>query len=147
MERGRLCRRIYARFRDLALIIPALTQGIPGSAEPLRMATKFRETMWFKMGEQQAEEAEAADAEQAPAALLPIEDRYTAEASAHDTKTFGLHTGMTDSIKAMRHVQIVESDDDVPMKSLVREMKRTKRAMLIGAGAAALCVAFAVYIF
>ena len=110
------------------------------------MATKFRETMWFKMGEQTAEEAEAADVDQAPAVQLPIEDRYTAEASAHDTKTFGLHTGMTDSIKAMRHVQIVESDADVPMKSLVREMKTTKKHLMIGVGAAAVCLAFALYI-
>jgi hypothetical protein len=116
------------------------------------MATKFRETMWFKMGEQAQEEAEkvaaaeAADEPSASVAMLPIEDRYGADASMHDTKTFGLHTGMTNPIKALRHVQIVE-EDDVPMKSLVREMKKTKRNMLIGAGAAVLCVAFALYIF
>jgi hypothetical protein len=65
----------------------------------------------------------------------------------HDTKAFGLHTGMTNPLQAMRHVQVVETDDDVSMKSLVREMKKTKRNVLIGAGAAALCVAFALYIF
>jgi hypothetical protein len=116
------------------------------------MATKFRETMWFKLGAQAQEDAEkaaaaeAADEPSASVAMLPIEDRYGAEASMHDTKTFGLHTGMTNPIQAMRHVQIAESDDEVPMKSLVNEMKRTKRNLLIGTGAAALCVAFALYI-
>ena len=77
--------------------------------------------------------------------MLPIEDRYTSDASAHDTKTFGLHTGMTDRMKALKNVAIAE--DDVSMKSLVREMKRTKRAMLmLGAGAAAVCVMLTLYI-
>lgn len=124
----------------------------PGLAEPGGMATKFRETMWFKLGEQAQEEAEkvAAQAEDQPSAsvsLLPIEDRYGADASMADTKAFGLHTGMTNPIKAMPHVQVAEVEvDEVPMSSLVKEMKRTKRHLLIGAGAAALCVAFTLYI-
>lgn len=113
------------------------------------MATKFRETMWFKMGEQIQEQQHVEQDDAAPSAsvaMLPIEDRYTADASQHDTQTFGLHTGMTNPIKALRHVQIIETDEDVPMHSLVKEMKRTKRHLLIGAGAAALCIAFAIYI-
>ncbi|MBA3503827.1 MAG: hypothetical protein M4D80_29905 [Myxococcota bacterium] len=102
------------------------------------MAKKsFRETTWFKMG--QAEE----DTSDEAVVPLPIEDRYTESATAEDSRAFGLHTGTTEYVATIH----IESDDDVSMKALVSEMKHSKRSMLaIGAGIAAACTAFALYL-
>ena len=67
------------------------------------MRAKFRETLWFKKGEQDAkvaDEAVAAGDLLAPQAvdMLPIEDRYEDDGSvaATDSVAFGIHTGKTE---------------------------------------------------
>jgi len=114
------------------------------------MVNTFRETQWFKLGAQDAQPAvETIDGDEeqpsATVAMLPIEDRYGGDVSAQDTASFGLHTGMTDRMKALDVVAL--GGEDVPMQSLVREMKRGgKRMMMIGAGVAAACTAFVLYL-
>ena len=107
------------------------------------MATKFRETMWFKMGE--APEPVETDGDEgepsATVAMLPIEDRYTGEVTAQDSKMFSLRTGTTEYVPL-----IANGDDDVSMDALVRELKPTKKIFAIGAGMFALCAAFAMYV-
>ena len=112
------------------------------------MSKTFRETMWFKLGEQDSQPAVDADGDEASPsatiAMLPIEDRYDGTVSPQDTATFGLHTGRTDRMKALDVVALV---DDVPMQSLVREMKSNKaRLWMLAASVAAVCSVVAFYV-
>lgn len=110
------------------------------------MGETFRETMWFKLGNAPAPEAEDGDEEEPSATvmMLPVEDRYGGGGvTAEDTAQFGLHTGTT---MAVRVISPVGEDDDVSMHVLAREMKQLTRAFAIGAGALILCAAFALYI-
>ena len=108
------------------------------------MANKtFRETQWFKMGSiEQAPVQDGDETEPDATVLLPIEDRYTGDASAEDTKEFGLHTGTTDYIQVSFKAQ---PEDDVSVKALVREMKHSKKLYALGAGAAAVCAVFVAF--
>ena len=90
--------------------------------------------MWFKLGGQEVEEK---DGEETPVPL-PIEDRYGGEVTAQDTAEFGLHTGKTEYLKVFKG-----GEDDVSMKTLVAEMKPTKRMFAIGGGAIAMIAALA----
>jgi hypothetical protein len=97
----------------------------------------FRETMWFKLGEAREDEGDEA------AVPLPIEDRYSGSVSAEDSKAFGLHTGTTEYLKTID----AEPADDVAMKSLVNEMKVSKRLIMVAAASlAALCSMVAMYV-
>jgi hypothetical protein len=105
------------------------------------MANKFRETLWFKKGDLDALEAEAAgaDAEKIGAVdLLPVEDRYLDDGSVNrdDSAAFGLHTGGTQFIRPIA-ADVVALDPVVP-KRLVRELKgqRTRIAALCASIAA-----------
>lgn len=100
------------------------------------MSKPFRETLWFKLGDVRTDEGEDA------AVPLPIEDRYCEDASADDTAQFGLHAGTTQAVRAMSTVEL----PDVPMKTLVREMRATRKALAIGASACAALAAFAMYL-
>ena len=100
---------------------------------------KFRETLWFKKGELDADEAIAAtDAEDdlAPAAadLLPVEDRYRDDGSLteEDRLLYGVHTGSTQHIEPIQ-----DGDEELAMddREIVGEMKRGRRPVL------ALCAA------
>ena len=81
------------------------------------MRPKFRETLWFKKGEQDAkarDEAVAAGDLLAPNAVdtLPIEDRYEDDGTvnAADSQVFGIHTGTTEYIPKARHSAFEISD-------------------------------------
>ena len=102
---------------------------------------KFRETLWFKKGELDAEAAaKAAPDDPAAVDLLPVEDRYTDDGSlcAGDSVSFGLHTGHTQHI-AMMLERGASGDsrcdgvDAVP--ALVGELKRGRRRILAALGA------------
>ena len=102
---------------------------------------KFRETLWFKKGELDAEAAAKASPDE-PAAvdLLPVEDRYTDDGSlsSGDSVSFGLHTGRTQHI-AMTSDRSAPGDepgtgaDAVP--AIVGELKRGRRRILAALGA------------
>jgi hypothetical protein len=105
--------------------------------------TNFRETKWFKLGSFADAQPTTDGDETEPSAtvmLLPIEDRYRddGDVTGEDSKMFSLGTSM-----AMKTVAL---DFEVPVESLVREMKHSKRRMVaIAAGIAAACVAFAMF--
>ena len=114
--------------------------------------TTFRETQWFKLGkqEEQAQQAPEQDGDEsqpkATVLMLPIEDRYAdrGDITCEDSQMFGLHTGTTEYIKLDK--DLAASGEDVPMKSLVREMKRSKTKLFaVCASVAAACTAFAMY--
>jgi hypothetical protein len=105
---------------------------------------KFRETMWFKKGELDAEEAQRAarnDDDLAPGAadLLSPEDRYLDDGtvSQRDSVSYGVRTGTTMSLAqvTVRAPAVAFSEDD-----MVREMRRRSRAcrLLLAAGLLAL---------
>ncbi|HET9991991.1 MAG TPA: hypothetical protein VFQ65_25855 [Kofleriaceae bacterium] len=117
------------------------------------MRTKFRETLWFKKGQQDAAVAETIEAGDAMAPdkvdLLPIEDRYQHDQgglSPSDSVAFGLHTGRTEYMPKLGAAPV--DGDEVDEGAIVRDLKRgrAKVIAMIGAGAAvivAVVIAFA----
>jgi len=107
------------------------------------MRRKFRETLWFKKGHQDAAVAESLEAsdpmEPDKVDLLPIEDRYQhdqGEVDASDSVAFGLHTGHTEY---MPKLDVVHSDGHaVDEGAIVKDLKRGRGKVfaMIGAGAA-----------
>ena len=110
------------------------------------MRTKFRETLWFKKGHQDAAVAESLDAADMMAPdkvdLLPIEDRYQHDqggVEASDSVAFGLHTGRTEYMPKLGAVPVEGPiTDQVDEGALVKEMKRGRAKVIaaISAGAA-----------
>lgn len=110
------------------------------------MRPKFRETLWFKKGEQDAQVAAEADPRDvmAPqkADLLPIEDRYNEDQeglSPLDSIAFGIHTGKTEYLPKTGMMAATDPDEDaVDQDLMVRDLKRGRKKifMAIGAGAA-----------
>ena len=98
---------------------------------------RFRETLWFKKGVQDAEAAvRELDGEHgdAPIDTLPIEDRYLDDGTLQrsDTLEYGLHTGRTEGLELVHDTQHAGVDERV----LIGEMKRGRRvyfAMIAGA--------------
>jgi hypothetical protein len=114
---------------------------------------KFRETMWFKKGELDAQAAEEAartgDAAAADKAdSLPMEERYSDDGSItrSDAERYSLKTGDTSHMKALRDSGVAQS---VSERELVGEMKGGRNIILIviivvALGLAAVVAAFAV---
>ena len=123
---------------------PPIPVGSLSASDPRSMVQrmkqvgpKFRETLWFKRGELDAEReatmTETADDEPS-AVMLPIEDRYLDDGSvsATDTATFGLHVGGSQYVPVLR----VEGEPDAHVvNALVNEMKRGRRKVLATMGA------------
>jgi hypothetical protein len=117
------------------------------------MRTKFRETLWFKKGQQDAAVAESLDVADVMAPdkvdLLPIEDRYQQEqggVEASDSVAFGLHTGRTEYMPKLDKEPV--QGDAVDEGAIVKDLKRgrAKVIAMIGASAAiivAVVIAFA----
>jgi hypothetical protein len=117
------------------------------------MRTKFRETLWFKKGQQDAAVAESVDAADMMAPdkvdLLPIEDRYQQDqggVEASDSVAFGLHTGRTEYMPKLGAAPI--EGDQVDEGAIVKDLKRGRAKVIaaISAGAAivvAVVIAFA----
>ena len=119
------------------------------------MRTKFRETLWFKKGQQDAAVAESLDAADMMAPdkvdLLPIEDRYQQDqggVEASDSVAFGLHTGRTEYMPKLGAGALSIDGDEVDEGAIVKDLKRGRAKVIaaISAGAAiivAVVIAFA----
>jgi hypothetical protein len=112
------------------------------------MRAKFRETIWFKKGEQDAQvrdEAVAAGDLFAPNAvdLMPIEDRYDDDGNVRpsDSRMFGIHTGTTEY---MPRLGDVGTDHEVDEHTLVRDLKRGRFKIFAAMGGAVVVIAVAV---
>jgi hypothetical protein len=112
---------------------------------------KFRETMWFKKGELDAQAAEAAAEERAKtgkdvstdkADSLPIDERYKDDGSLSrsDKEKYSLRTGATMMTAAVRDSGAHASMGKVSEDALIDEMKggRTKILALIAIGVVAI---------
>ena len=71
---------------------------------------RFRETNWFKRGMTATEAPDAPECDDVPTDTeRPIEDCYVSdEVSIGDSLTFGVHTGVTQSIQHVRAQQEAE---------------------------------------
>ena len=110
------------------------------------MRPKFRETLWFKKGEKDAQVAAETDPHDvmAPKAadLMPIEDRYNddqEDLAPIDSIAFGIHKGRTEYLPTLA---VTTSDDADPVDEnlMVKDLKRGRMKVIamIGAGAAAI---------
>jgi hypothetical protein len=108
------------------------------------MRAKFRETLWFKKGEKDAQVAAETDPHDvmAPKAadLMPIEDRYNddqEDLAPIDSIAFGIHTGRTEYLPTLTVTN--DGADPVDEGLMVKDLKRGRRKVfaMIGAGAAA----------
>lgn len=111
---------------------------------------KFRETLWFKKGELDAEEAaRAADGDDDLAAgaadLLPAADRYRDDGSLSrtDSVTYGVHTGNTTWLPKTEDGDgsIGAAVAGYAEADMVSEMKRGAAPYLVLVGAALLALA------
>jgi hypothetical protein len=106
--------------------------------------TKFRITLWFKVG------ALEADAEQPEgAAMLPIEDRYLDDGTvtSDDSRRFGLRSGRTQAL-ARGVFEPARSDvDGQTIGHLVREMKGRRRTVIATLGGVAALGALLLFVF
>ncbi|HEX4451571.1 MAG TPA: hypothetical protein VH143_11905 [Kofleriaceae bacterium] len=109
------------------------------------MRPKFRETLWFKKGEQDAkarDEAVAAGDLLAPSAVdtLPIEDRYEDDGTVNsaDSQVFGIHTGTTEYIPKARHSAF---EIEVNERAMVGDLKRGRYKVLAAMGGAVVVIA------
>lgn len=120
-------------------------RGLPLVTAP--QVPKFRETLWFKKGELDAEEAALAadgddDLRAGAVDLLPAEDRYCGGVHRSDTNKFGVHTGTTQAVGVERAAPPVTAG--VTESDLIAEMKG-RPGLALGFVAAGLC-AFGVLI-
>jgi hypothetical protein len=108
------------------------------------MRAKFRETLWFKKGEKDAQVAAETDPHDvmAPKAadLMPIEDRYNddqEDLAPIDSVAFGIHTGRTEYLPTLTSTN--DGSDPVDEGLMVKDLKRGRRKVfaMIGAGAVA----------
>ena len=113
---------------------------------------KFRETLWFKKGELDAQAAQAAAEERARTGKdpggeksdsLPMDERYKDDGSISrgDKEKYSLKTGSTQAMGALRD-RASQSNPKVSEDSLISEMKagRGKIFALIGLGVVVLIV-------
>ncbi|MFT3693458.1 MAG: hypothetical protein QM831_09990 [Kofleriaceae bacterium] len=120
------------------------------------MRPKFRETLWFKKGEKDAQVAAEADPRDvmAPqkADSLPIEDRYNEdhaqELSPLDSVAFGIHTGRTEYLPKTGMMDAIDPEvDAVDEGAMVRDLKRGRRKIFMAIGAGAVLVVTVVTFF
>jgi hypothetical protein len=110
----------------------------------------FRETLWFKKGMLDIEQAQAADAageddlHPRAADLLPIEDRYDDDGSVsrEDSKMFSIRTGHTE------HVPVIDTDvkSVESVESLVGDLKRGRGKVIALIGASMMTIAAIVFL-
>ena len=119
-------------------------------------ARKFRETLWFKKGEKDAEVAQEVDTSDvmAPTAvdMLPVEDRYADDGTllASDSMAYGIHTGTTEYIQPIMLETITREPSGTTLneKAMVRDLKRGRVAVVaaISAGAVAVIAIVVMYL-
>jgi hypothetical protein len=117
---------------------------------------KFRDTMWFKKGELDAQAALAAADEHArtgnvahdKADQLPIDERYKDDGSlSHtDKQLYSLRTGATQSTTALRDTATQSGTDKVSEDALIDEMKGGRNRLLAIIAVALAVVAVLVFL-
>jgi hypothetical protein len=118
---------------------------------------RFRETMWFKKGELDAQAASEAVVAQQQGAIvsdkadqLPLEDRYEDDGtlSTQDQHSFSLRTGHTQAMPAMKdeRAHAPSAGDSVSAEDLIGEMKGGRGA-IIAAVVVGLVVVIGVVVF
>ncbi|HUS63707.1 MAG TPA: hypothetical protein VMZ28_04150 [Kofleriaceae bacterium] len=122
-------------------------QGLPAPVKVAPAVPKFRETLWFKKGELDAEQAQLAadgDDDLRPDAVdsLPVEDRYCGPVHSSDTSHFGVHSGTTQAVGMERKAA---DEGEVSESELVAELKQRRPVVALGLVGVGLC-AFAVLI-
>jgi hypothetical protein len=113
---------------------------------------KFRETLWFKKGEKDAEVAQEVDAADvmAPTAvdMLPIDDRYVDDGSllASDSTAYGIHTGRTEYLTPIMSAE--PGGTTLNTKVMIGDLKRgrVRVVAVIGASAIAIVAVVAMYL-
>jgi hypothetical protein len=107
------------------------------------MRPKFRETLWFKKGAQDAQardEAVAAGDLLAPAAVdtLPIEDRYGDDGTLApaDSQMFGVRTGRTEYMPRLD----TRGEQGIDERAIVSDLKRGRLKVIAAMGGAALII-------
>jgi hypothetical protein len=117
------------------------------------MRPKFRETLWFKKGEKDAQIAAETDPHDtmAPKAadLLPIEDRYNDDQeklAASDSVAFGIHTGRTEYLPKTGFLMSGGDEaDPIDEGLMVKDLKRGRIKVFAAiAGVSVLVVAVVV---
>jgi hypothetical protein len=117
---------------------------------------KFRDTMWFKKGELDAQAAQAAADEHARTGnvasdkvdQLPIDERYKDDGSlSHtDKQLYSLRTGATQSTTALRGTATQPGTDKVSEDALIDEMKGGRNRLLAIIAVALAVVAVLVFL-
>ncbi len=117
---------------------------------------KFRETMWFKKGELDAQAAESAASERAKgqeaagdkADTLPIDERYKDDGSISrgDKEKYSLRTGATQMMAAVKD-EPATSGARVSEDALIGEMKGGRNTILIVLAAAIVAIILVVVLF
>jgi hypothetical protein len=114
------------------------------------MAKAFRETIWFKKGELDAQAAQQAsddDLDPRAADLLPVEDRYLDDGSvsASDSLQYSVRTGET---RGMPRLERPTAEVAFDAGTMVGELKRgrIKVIAMIGASLAFACAMALIYV-
>ena len=117
---------------------------------------KFRETMWFKKGELDAQAAESAASDRAKgqeaagdkADTLPIDERYKDDGSISrgDKEKYSLRTGATQMMAAVKD-EPATSGARVSEDALIGEMKGGRNTILIVLAAAVVAIILVVVLF
>ncbi len=118
---------------------------------------KFRETMWFKKGELDAQAAQVVAEEVAKtgkavstdkADSLPIDERYKDDGSITrgDKEKYSLRTGGTQMMTAMKEGDIGGASGKVSEDALIGEMKGGRQWIFIGIIAALLGIALILFV-
>lgn len=105
---------------------------------------RFRETLWFKKGnEVPPEQPEAGDSER------PIEDRYEDDGSVSgvDHAEFSVVTGTTQAVYIFKKVDAADDDADKTMHIMVGQMKRGRGKVYAMIGASMACAIAVVAMF
>jgi serine/threonine-protein kinase len=116
--------------------------GKQKAAEPAGQKGKFRETMWFKKGDLDAQAAVAAAEERArtgkeagadKADSLPMDERYKDDGSISrgDKEKYSLRTGATQMMSAIRQDAAGQSMNKVSEDALIGEMKGGRSKVLL----------------
>jgi hypothetical protein len=103
---------------------------------------RFRETLWFKKGNEAPPETPDGDVER------PIEDRYEDDGSVSlmDHAAFSVVTGTTQPVRIFKRTEPTE-DAAKTMRMMVGQMKRGRTAVYAMVGASMVCAAFVVAMF
>jgi hypothetical protein len=127
------------------------------SDRPADTKGKFRETMWFKKGELDAQAAQAAAEEHARtgvvtpdrADLLPLDERYKDDGSLSrsDKDRYSLRTGATAGTKALREsAGHTGTSGKVSEDELIGEMKGGRNKIIAIVAVALVMVAVLVFL-